>query len=153
MTPTGDRLTPVRRTTALQPTHAPRGEFYLQHTPPLRRLKHLIGTRRLAYEASQRDQAPVITPAAIAVPGLALGIEEQVPSVRGVIPRRRRMLQARARHTREPASRQVPFPLRKQKIGVLIDPATAGSGNRFVPVEQPGSCPSHVAALVGPLSG
>lgn len=47
----------VRETTALQLPHWPRGQFYLQHTPPHSSLKHLIDGREPT-KSARGDQAP-----------------------------------------------------------------------------------------------
>lgn len=51
--------------------------FYLEHTPPLRRLKHLV-------DRSQEHQAPGITPAAEEVPRLVMVVTLTFTSLAGV---------------------------------------------------------------------
>lgn len=66
-----------RTATALQPFRRPPGRSYSRHTPGLERLNH----------SADRSRAPVTTPAAPVLPGLAVIFIQPVTSLEGVIPR------------------------------------------------------------------
>jgi len=69
-------LAVAQEATALQPSHWPRGQSYLQHTPPHSSLKHLID-RPLSDQQSRRvgTRHRSITSASYVVPGLVMRIE------------------------------------------------------------------------------